>query len=277
MESFTEDTLYTITSYLSSKEILNLALTCKYFGGKPGGITTAGKKKTKRRKKNKTTTNNNDDQSSKDRQWSLMEEMAKRRVEKTKRDTNWQEKWQGTDVYKLTSRTGNESWIRVDNRIQKMSSELVFSRFKDRVTYVKRDPSHIQMKRSNEFSATHFASAMCQNIMKEGRHYALFTVTKRGRIRVGIYDVQTEKSWGYGYYGESNALILSAIRPEGTVIGLLLDFQDDTLQIYVDGEIKHQYNNQFVGRQFSWEVSIVYRGAWDLGKGAVKIERGILP
>ena len=81
MESFTEDTLFTITSYLTSHDIVNFALTCKYFGGKPGGYT-AKKKKTKRRKKNKTIIN--DDQSSKDRQWSLMEEMAKRRVENKK-------------------------------------------------------------------------------------------------------------------------------------------------------------------------------------------------
>ena len=79
-----------------------------------------------RRKKNKTT---NNEKTSTERQWSLMEEMAKRRVENAKKNTNWQEKWKGTDVYKLTSRTGNESWIRVDNCIQKMSSELVFSRF----------------------------------------------------------------------------------------------------------------------------------------------------
>jgi len=251
MESFTEDTLFTITSYLTSHDIVNFALTCKYLGGKPGGVNTDNnKKKTKRRKKNNTA----NAESSKERQWSLMEEMAKRRVEDIKKDTNWQEKWRGTDVYKLTSRTGNESWIRVDNCIQKMISELVFSRLDDGLTYVKRDPSHLQMKRNNEFSSSREGSAMCQDVMKEGIHYALLTVTKRGCIRAGIYDVQTEKSWGRGNIastnGEGNALICSAIRPVGTVIGLLLDFEEDKLQIYVDGEIKHQYENQFVGRHF---------------------------
>ena len=283
MESFTEDTLYTITSYLTSHDILNLALTCKYFGGKPAGLSAGvskKKRKTKRRKKNTVISRG-------ERDWSLMEEMAKRRVEKTKKDRDWQEKWRDTDVYKLTHRTGNESWIRVDNFIQKMNSELVFSRFMDDgLTYVKRDPSHIQMKRNNELSSSREGSAMCQDVMKEGIHYALLTVTKRGCIRAGIYDVQTEKSWGRGNIastnGEGNALICSAIRTVGTVIGLLLDFEEDKLQIYVDGEIKHQYNNQFVGRQFRWEVSIIYRGEWDiiggsLPKGAVKIERGIPP
>lgn len=92
MESFSEDTLFNITSYLTSRDMVNLALTCKHFGGEPGGVATVSSKK--RKAKN----NTGNAESSSERQWSLMEEMAKRRVEATKKDTNWQEKWKGTDV-----------------------------------------------------------------------------------------------------------------------------------------------------------------------------------
>jgi len=94
MESFTEDTLFNITSYLTSHEILNLGLTCKYFGGKPGGVaatdvsTKKRKRKTKRRKNNNNSTTAEPSEEKGERQWSLMEEMAKSRVDETKRDTD---------------------------------------------------------------------------------------------------------------------------------------------------------------------------------------------
>ena len=55
-------------------------------------------------------------------------------------------------------------------------------------------------------------------------------------------------------------------------IGLILDFDENKLKVYVDGEMKHQYEHELVGRLFRWEVSIMDYGQ---GKGAVKIERGI--
>jgi len=196
MESFSEDTLFNITSYLTSHDILNLALTCKHFGGKPKGVAATDvskekKRKTKRRKKNNTT--NNDEKTSAERQWSLMEEMAKRRVDATKKNTDWQEKWKGTDVYKLTRRTGNESWIRVDNCIQKMSSELVFSRFiGNSFVYVKKNPSHIQMRRATSDMPMGNSIAVCQNVMTEGRHYVEYTVTREGAFSPGvIYPIQS--------------------------------------------------------------------------------------
>jgi len=154
-------------------------------------VSTKKKRKTKRRKKNNSTTAEPSEEK-RERQWSLMEEMAKRRVEGIKKDTDWQEKWRGTDVYKLTRRTSSESWIRVDNCIQRMNSELVFSRFiGNSFGYVKKNPSHVQMRRYKDDMCLSNSIAICQDIMTEGRHYVEYTVTRDGPFSPGIiYPIQ---------------------------------------------------------------------------------------
>lgn len=99
-------------------------------------------------------------------------------------------------------------------------------------------------------------NAICQDFMTEGRNFALLTVTKKGHIRAGICALSDR--------------IPYAFRSEGTVIGLLLDFDENMLKVYVDGEMKHQYDYEFGGGQFRWEVWIMDYGH---GKGAVKVER----
>ena len=311
MESFSEDTLFNITSYLTSHEILNLALTCKHFGGKPGGVDVSSKKrKTKRRKNN----NKANIESSMGRQWSLMEEMARRRVEDIKKDTNWQEKWKGTDVYKLTSRTGNESWLKIDNCLQKMNSELVFSQFiGNSFGYVKKNPSHIQMKRYTDDTAPVTNSiAICQDIMTEGRHYVEYTVTRDGPFSPGIiYPIQNcheaelvkgipwdttlnpcttwtgimsrytsvcnSQEWNAScskfsfHFDTDGPYDPYKIYPQqkGTV-GVLLDFNKDTMQLFYNGRCLVTHCGRYSGGQYSWGVlldnSLSYRGA-------VKIER----
>jgi len=324
MESFTEDTLFNITSYLTSHEILNLGLTCKYFGGKPGGVvdTDNNKKRTKRRKKNNSTTAEPSEEK-RERQWSLMEEMAKRRVDNTKKDTNWQGKWKGTDVYKLTSRTGNESWIRIDNCIQKMNSELVFSRFiGNSFGYVKKNPSHIQMRRATSDMPMSNSIAVCQNVMTEGRHYVEYTVTREGAFSPGIiYPIQNSHeaklfknipsyeaennfspaSWGrlWADVMERHARVCNSqgwnascsknqflfdnegayvyqrisLRQKGTVMGVLLDFNKDMMQIYVDGRCAATYSSMYSGGQYSWGVLLDSDSSISSFGGAVNIER----
>jgi hypothetical protein len=334
MESFSEDTLFNITSYLTSHEILNLALTCRHFGGKPGGAsinnTSKKKRKTKRRKKNNTT--NNNEKTSTERQWSLMEEMAKRRVEKTKRDTNWQGKWCGTDAYKLTRRAGSESWIRVDNCIQKMSSELVFHRLIGSggagVGYVRKNPSHIEMKSAREvipnegmrpnsnpeyYPTMVNSIAVCQDVMTEGRHYAKFTILQDGWIGPGImYSIKNchdaalvkglplyeaggwshalrsyvqlcdRQEWGNfppdsyrpcQFLGEDYPRGI-LFQPKGTVIGIVLDLDEDRIQMYISDVIKYQFSGGLLGGQYSW-ATLISRTNDD--RGAVKVERGIPP
>ena len=300
-----------------------LGLTCKYFGGKPGGVAATDvsnkkKRKAMRRKKNKTT---NNEKTSTERQWSLMEEMAKRRVENAKKNTNWQEKWKGTDVYKLTSRTGNESWIRVDNCIQKMSSELVFSRFiGNSFGYVKKNPSHIQMKRYTDVAVPVTNSiAVCQDIMTEGRHYVEYTVTRDGPFCQGIiypirncleaqlfqsllhHDISSydpaSHNWGSTwteimsrYEFVCNRVGWNAscskfsfhfdtdgpydpykVSPQqkGTV-GVLLDFNKDTMQLFVDGRCLVTHCGRYSGGQYSWGVLLDNCLSY---RGAIKIER----
>ena len=194
MESFSEDTLYNITSYLTSHDIVNLALTCKHFGGKPAGVSADVSSK-----KRKVKTNTANVESSSERQWSLMEEMAKRRVDDTMKGVDWQEKWRGTDVYKqLTTRESKDSWIRVDKCIRQMSSKLVFHRLFGSggagVGYMGKNPSCIGMKfgevlpneiHTGEVDMTN-SIAVCQDIMTEGRHYAEFTILQEGYVAPGI-------------------------------------------------------------------------------------------
>lgn len=323
MESFSEDTLFAITSYLTSVDILNVALTCRHFGGKPGGVS-AGVSSKKRKAKNNTA----NVESSSGRQWTLMEEMAKRRIDETKKDIDWQEKWEGTDVYKLTRRKGSESWIRVDNCIQKMSSALVFHRLIGSggagVGYIRKNPSHIEMKSTREvipderfshpddFPTMVNSIAVCQDVMTEGRHYAEFTVLQEGWITPGImqpirscYDATFVKriplceaggwlnilrsyshvsyshrwndvSTSHRFFGEDSddTPFTIVFQPKGTVIGLLLDLDTDMLQMYVNGEMRYQFEDGYSGGQYSW-ATLISRTNDD--RGAVKVERGTPP
>ena len=63
-------------------------------------------------------------------------------------------------------------------------------------------------------------------------------------------------------------------RQEGTVMGVLLDFDEDTMQIYVDGVCYADYSYRFSGGRYSWGVlldkSLRFRGA-------VKVKRRTPP
>jgi len=325
MESFSEDTLYNITSYLTSHDIVNLALTCKHFGGKPAGVSADVSSK-----KRKVKTNTANVESSSERQWPLMEEMAKRRVDDTKKNTNWQEKWKGTDAYNLiTSRKNTDSWIRIDNCIQKISSELVFNRFFGSggggVGYMGKNPSCIEMKPAGEVIPDgHMVNsiAICQDIMTEGRHYAEFTVLQEGWIAPGImysitnghdaslvkdislyqdrgwkgtlqsyrqlcerqewnedrYPYRSHEFFGEDYLnwtpGQRIAPEGILFQPKGTVIGILLDFDEDILLMFVDGVIHAEFCGGHSGGQYSW-ATLISRTNGD--RGIVKVERGIPP
>ena len=261
-----------------------------------------------------------------------MEEMAKRRVDDTKKNINWQEKWNGTDVYKLTCRTGSESWIKVDNFIQKMSSELVFHRLIGSdgagVGYVRRNPSHIEMKTAEVIPDESMMGpmvnsiAVCQDIMTKGRHYAEFTVLQEGWIAPGIMysitnchdatlvkDISLYQDGGWSGTLQSYSQLCERqewnedrypyrsheffredylnwtpaqqiapegilFQPRGTVFGLLLDFDEDMLLMYVDGVIHAEFSGGHSGGQYSW-ATLISRTNDD--RGSVKVERGIPP
>jgi len=62
-----------------------------------------------------------------------------------------------------------------------MNSELVFSRFiGNSFGYVKKNPSHVQMRRYKDDMCLSNSIAICQDIMTEGRHYVEYTVTRDG-------------------------------------------------------------------------------------------------
>ena len=64
------------------------------------------------------------------------------------------------------------------------------------------------------------------------------------------------------------------LQSKGTVIGLLLDFDENMLMIYVDGVIQVEYSGGLSGGQYSW-ATLISRTNDD--RGAVKVERGIPP
>mmetsp|Transcript_36178 Transcript_36178/g.78033 ORF Transcript_36178/g.78033 Transcript_36178/m.78033 type:complete len:224 (-) Transcript_36178:501-1172(-) len=170
MDAFTDDAVLAISYFLSSRDLVNLGLTCQRFGATPRVDIDVGV-----------------GVDYEARPWSLMEEVARQRVA----DATAKHEWRNSDIL---IRQGSESWIALDHRLHRLlrtsSSSLVFHRLiGNGIAYAKNDPSHVQVH-DDALSSGQYplgsSCAICQNVMTCGKHYAQFIVTREGYIEVGV-------------------------------------------------------------------------------------------
>lgn len=160
METCTDDgiILCAIASLLQPKDLTNLALVCKHFGGTNATLNT---------------------------EWSMMEEASWCRISVAKDDGN--NPWRDLDL--LTIRGGEEPWMAVHHRLHLMQTLLVFSHIiGNAITHVNGDITHIQVQGRTSSGTDGLSVAACQKVLQSGRHYAEFIVTKLSSsgIIVGI-------------------------------------------------------------------------------------------
>jgi hypothetical protein len=264
---FNLDVLLSITPYLESRELVNLALTCGCLGLAPEYHS-----------------------------WSLVEEVSRELLTKsvTKEEDDC------IIRYQCPNGCGEgESWIGLLHELDLLRSPLTFDqlvgdRNRNRLEYVNRDRSCITSSNSDEISMDLLEdtwtgtpqTAICSDhIMRSGKHYATFTFTGSGRFcyffpgivrpmkgldEVGLTSFAFWWNEGYDYFlaenngrwGESNVNFcmystysgecmwgdwrtphrrgvgwngMCGFELEDGKIGLLLDLDEGVLAVYKDG------------------------------------------
>ena len=218
METFTDDTVVALASFLSPHDMLNLALTCKRFGDK-NGTTTSRSRRLAARESRKS---GGSDREVRQRteSISLMEAAAY---------TLLLTKWTDEERNALPRRD-EESWIGVYQEFLKLfRSPLQFDKLAgESIRYVGRSGKTrvCLLKRSLTGSAV-FSSAICSNIMRAGKHHVSFQVN----------DINPTVSRG---------ITLGIMRPttkDITSLAKCTPFHDDLSRFSLkDYELLHNYN-----------------------------------
>lgn len=150
------DIILRITPYLNAHELLNLALTCKRFGGL--------RDDTKR---------NSSDDNGNHYTWSFMEEVARQIISNAKEEErNALPKYDG------------ETWLAVYKELELLRRPLTFDQLlggdEHNICYVEGDKSCVRSIESM------WKTAVSNNIMRGGKHFVTFRKTGRGGLCVGI-------------------------------------------------------------------------------------------
>ena len=170
METFTDDTVLALASFLSPHDMLSLALTCKRFGDKHGS-TTSRSRRLAAREANKSRGIREVRQKSDP--ISLMEVAAR---------TVLQTKWTDEENSALPRRA-DESWIGLYQEFLKLFClPLQFDKLVGQcMKYV---------ERGNKTTVCSFgmtiSSAICSNIMRAGKHCVSFQVNDDNPAKYGI-------------------------------------------------------------------------------------------
>ena len=156
METFTDDTVVALASFLSPHDMLSLALTCERFGDKHG--TTATKQPADRGGSSREVRQRTNS-------ISLMEVAA---------HTVLKNKWVDEEKNALPKR-GDESWIGLYQEFLKLFRlPLQFDKLVGRsINYVDHSSKDKEQVRSTGPPAN---TAICNNIMRAGKHYVSFQV-----------------------------------------------------------------------------------------------------
>jgi len=161
METFTDDTVVALASFLAPHDMLSLALTCRRFGDK-NGTTTSRSRRMAAREANKSRGGREVRQ--KTESISLMEVSAR---------TVLHAKWTDEERNALPRR-GDESWIGLYQEfLQLFRLPLHFDKL------VGRCVGYVEDTDKTKVSSMGFiqSSAICSNIMRSGKHTVSFRVT----------------------------------------------------------------------------------------------------
>lgn len=281
MEDLTDDTFFTLATFLAPRDLVSLASSCKRFG--VGGQTRRRAKRTKKRRK----------AANGGAELSLVEEAARRIMGLAESER------ERIEYKSMLQRRGGLSWLRLYDRLHLLRTSLVFTHFNEFFRYRNGDATHIRPKlsrvrsmhwRTRETYGSPFA--LCQGfIMKEGKHYAEFTVTEGRRAFPGI--VRPAKQWfdsnpsyvnfggNYnvfcqrqsesgvqGYSGDANSHChfhysqytqcwpLSGEDGDDIKLGLLLDLDEGTLTFYCNGSSKGVVKRGLAGH-YCWAMAAI--------------------
>jgi len=165
METFTDDTIVALASFLSPHDMLSLALTCKRFGDKHG-TKTSRSRRLAAREANKSRGSGREVRQ-RTEPISLMEVAAR---------TVLQTKWTDEEKNALPRRE-DESWIGIYQEFLKLFRlPLQFDKLAgNNMDYV--DGSTDKSKVCSNFQWGVSGSAICTNIMRAGKHYVSFQVS----------------------------------------------------------------------------------------------------
>ena len=163
METFTDDTVVALASFLSPCDMLNLALTCKKFGDKNG---TDNKKRSAAREESTREVRQRTESIS------LMEVSAR---------TVLHAKWTSEERNALPRR-GDESWIGLyQEYLMIFRLPLQFDKLIGECNYVdSTDKTKVCSNRENRLKSS---TAICNNIMRAGKHCVSFDFTNDGDRR----------------------------------------------------------------------------------------------
>ena len=173
METFTDDTIVALASYLSPHDMVCLALSCKRFGAKYG---TTDKKQTATRDEDTREVRQ------KTESISLMEVAAR---------TVLQTKWTDEEKNALLRRD-DESWIGLYQEFLRVFRlPLQFDKLVGVCIKYVEDTDKTTVCSNDDDESEHYGTAICSNIMRAGKHYVSFQVdddapTTNGGIACGI-------------------------------------------------------------------------------------------
>ena len=154
METFTDDTVVALASFLAPHDMLSLALSCKRFGDKHGmdKKQSAAREESTREVRQRTDT------------VSLMEVAAR---------TVLHNKWSDEEKNALPRR-GDESWIGLYQKLLKLFRlPLQFDKLVGEEIHYYEDTDKTRVYLVEEYIA---GTAICSNIMRSGKHYVSFQV-----------------------------------------------------------------------------------------------------
>ena len=275
MDSLDNDIVVRFASYLCSRDLVNLSLTCRRFGNKNAdGL-------------------------------SLMEDTAKHIIcnaQQDERDT--------------LQRMADQSYIELYSELEQYRAPRVFDQLiGGLISYLGNDKSLVECTGYGSTSQT----AICNHVMRSGRHYVNFTIVNNSSINIGIvrplpnwdkkglelfdplscsqnyHELLSERTerWGnspvhhcalqisYGGYCWSDWIRQyyedcewdgseEVFFDNGDKVGMLLDFDSGTLSLYKNGHRVCVMKDGLSG-EYCWTVSM-----WSNGE-SVCIEKGSIP
>jgi len=176
METFTDDTVVALASFLSPHDMLNLALTCKRFGSKHGTTTSRSRRLASREARKR----GGREVRQRTEAISLMGVAAR---------TILHNKWTENEK-KALPRRGDESWIGIYQEFLKLFRlPLQFDKLVgDKLYYAEGSNNKSVYTRQAPFLSNMAGSAICQNIMRNGKHSISFHINNpREPEGIGIF------------------------------------------------------------------------------------------
>ena len=174
METFTDDTVVALASFLSPNDMLSLALTCKRFGDK-NGTTTSRSRRVAAREARKS--GGNREVRQKTESISLMEVAAR---------TILHTKWTDEENNALPRR-GEESWIGIYHEFLKLFRlPLQFDKLAGQYINYVDDIDKTRVHSNTSDMLMNGSTAICTNIMRAGKHSVSFQANHNEGIRCGI-------------------------------------------------------------------------------------------